>query len=141
MISFLKKLVVLGNLCHYKVVAYNPRTYRSFRYVDDEERTLWGAQYWIGANGDMSRYLYDIMDTRTDKLKYDYTELFKDFSHIKKIILKTNSNYSEPLLIYIFNFKKKWEKRAGVSTSIYFADLMTLYQSEMAKYEQLNKES
>jgi hypothetical protein len=136
--NILKKSIVIGNLFRYKVVAYNPRMYRSFRYVDDEERTYLGAKYWIGANGDMSRYLYDIIDTRTGKLQYDYTEMFRDFNHIKKIIFKTNANYSDPLMIYIFNFKKKWEKRIGVSTSIYFADLMTLYQSEMEKYAPKN---
>lgn len=118
----------------YRVVAYNNRMYKDFRFVDNTIRTLMGAKFWIGEKGDRTRYLYNIYDTKTETLLWDFSELFSDYERVKNIILKTSPIYSEALMNLIFNFKNKWENLYYNSISIYFEDLMAIYQAQMDQY-------
>lgn len=123
----------------YKIAAYNNRMYTGYRFVDNKVRSLIGAKFWIAENGNRNRYLYNIYDTTTEKFLYDYTDLFRDFEHAKKIIRSSNSLlYEETVINYINNFKKKWEPKAGVSISAYFEDLMTLFNTISNKTVPIN---
>jgi hypothetical protein len=119
----------------YKVVAYNNRMYKDFRFVDDNIRTLAVSKYWIAQYGDRTRYLYNIYDVETKTLVYDFSELFRDYERVRNIILKTTPIYSDSLMKLIFNFKSKWEPEFKNSISIYFEDLMAIYQSQMDMYK------
>ena len=119
----------------YHIVAYNNRMYKGHKYVNNNLYTFYGAQRWLFENGNRSRYLYDLLDAKTGKLYYDYTEMLNDYEAVKNTIHSTNLIYEESLMNYIFNFKQKWTKFCGeASISIYFEDLMTMFQFQMDKY-------
>jgi hypothetical protein len=119
----------------YQIIAYNNRMYKGYRTVNSELYTFYGAQMWLYENGKRERYIYDLLDTYTGKLYYDYTKMFDDYEAVKNIISKTNGNYEEPLKQLIFNFKHKWSKFCGEQgIAIYFEDLMTMFQFQMDKY-------
>jgi hypothetical protein len=125
----------------YKVVAYNNRMYKDFRFVDDNLRSLSGAKYWIAQSGDRTRYLYNIYDVETKTLIYDFSEMFSDYERVRNIVQKTSPIYSESLTNLIFNFKTKWEPEFSNSISIYFEDLMAIYQSQMDQHRKKYKEA
>ena len=125
----------LKRMKRYYIVAYNNRMYKGYRYVNSNLYTFYGAQYWLFENAKRNRYLYDLLDITTNKLYYDYSEMFSDYERVKRLIAITNANYEEPLKQYIFNFKIKWTKLCGEEgISIYFEDLMTMFQFQMDKF-------
>jgi len=70
----------------YRVVAYNNRMYKDWRFVGNDVKTLSGAKYWIAQSGDRTRYLYNIYNIETETLVYDYSKLFKDYERVRSII-------------------------------------------------------
>jgi hypothetical protein len=116
------------------IVAYNNRTYEGYRFVIPEVFTFFGANYWINQNGDKARYVYDLYDIALRKLVINHQPMIDEFNYVKNIILKTTANYSASLRVYIFNFKRKWDRRFGeAAAGIYFLDLMVIYKIQMEK--------
>jgi len=120
----------------YRIVAYNNRMYKGYRCVNDVVYTMIGAKMWLYEKADRTRYVYDILDLRKEKLVYDYSVMFEDFESVRIVIRTTDGNKMDSVRKLIFNFKHKWTPIAGdQAASIYFADLMVLYQEKYKDYE------
>ncbi|MDD4970731.1 MAG: hypothetical protein PHT07_14995 [Paludibacter sp.] len=119
----------------YHIVAYNNRMYSGYRYVNDSTYTWISAEFWLDKHADRSRYVYDLFDIKKGQLVYDYTEMVQDFESVKNIILNINAYHEDTARKMIFNFKSKWTRIAGYqAASLYFSDLMTIYNTQMQKF-------
>lgn len=121
----------------YRIVAYNNRMYKNYRFVDNKKYSYLDAKLWIEQNGDRDRYLYDLYDTKKKEFFYNYGEMINEYQIVKNQLNsdKNNGHHSEALKIYIFNFKEKWQiKHSNKAPQIYFEDLMTLYNEKMNIY-------
>ena len=105
----IKKLISDISEKKYQIVAYNNRMYKGFRYVTFIPMTFIQTKNWITDHGDETRYIYDLYDIKTCKMKYNYSQMLKDYNYIKKVIKNENNNFShmQPLKEYIFAFKNK----------------------------------
>ena len=122
----------------YRIVAYNNRMYKNYKFVDNKLYSFIDAKLWIQSNGDFDKYLYDLYDTRTKELFYNYNDMIDEYYKVKDIITseKNNGYHIESLKNYIFNFKEKWQiKHTKKSPQIYFEDLMTIFNHKTEIYK------
>jgi len=122
----------------YRIVAYNNRMYKDYRFINSQKYTYFGVKEWIEKNGDRDRYLYNFYDIITKTLLYNYEKMIKEYEEVKKVIndYRINGKHEETLLNYIFNFKNKWEKHySKKAPQIYFEDLMVLYNEKFKYYK------
>jgi len=116
----------------FRVVAYNNRTYKGYKFATQDVFTKKGARTWLVHNADFDRYVYDLLDIKTNKFEINYQPMIDDFEYIKKVIKnKNNTGYhSEYIEKLMFNFKSKWDIRVGkMATKIYFEDLCAVFNS------------
>lgn len=119
----------------YQIVAYNNRTYVGYRPVDHNLYTWLGAKLWLAENGDRTRYVYDLFDVKKQKLVYDYSGMFRDYDRVKLYIKSSQYLHEDGCRRVIFSFMHKWAAIAGdQAASIYFADLMALFNEHFQQY-------
>lgn len=121
----------------YRIVAYNNRMYKNYRFVDNKKYSFIDAKLWIENNGNRSRYLYDLYDTKKNELFYNYEDMIDEYRIVRDMINSTenNGNHVDSIKNIIFNFKNKWEIKHTVKTpQMYFEDLMTIYNEKINIY-------
>jgi hypothetical protein len=121
----------------YRIVAYNNRMYKNYRFVDNKLYNFIDAKLWIENNGDRSRYLYDLYDIKKNELFYNYENMIDEYYTVKNIINSKNNNghHVEALKKFIFNFKDKWQtKHTKKAPQMYFEDLMTIFNEKINIY-------
>ena len=121
----------------YRIVAYNNRMYKNYRFVDNKKYNFIDAKLWIENNGDKDKYLYDFYDTKKRELFYNYEEMIDDYYAVKNLIKsdKNNGHHVEALKNCIFNFKEKWQiKHTPKTPQMYFEDLMTIFNENINVY-------
>jgi hypothetical protein len=110
--------------------------YSGYRHVNEEVYTLLWAKIWLNEHADRTRYVYDLYDIKKKKLVYDYSGMMIDFEAVRAIIGGTIATKQDAVRNMIFNFKSKWTPIAGdQAASIYFADLMTLFNDRYKDFE------